>query len=83
MNKKTIPFDLFTALKIQVGIIKGRFVTRDGYVVQILCWNNCEPFPLIGLCGIEIIKYTLSGTYYTGFESPYDLFMELDVEDEK
>ena len=86
MNKKTMPFDLFTALKIQAGITKGRFVTRFGQVVQIVCWNKAGDYPIVGLKETgytqTIDTYTLSGKFRTE-KSPFDLLIELDEEGEK
>ena len=91
MNKKTIPFNLFTALKIQAGITKGRFITQSGHAVRIVCWNGSKPYPVIGLVeniegnpGYQEIKtYTLSGSFMLGSINLQDLLIELDEEGEK
>lgn len=87
MDKKTMPFDLFTALKIQAGITKGRFVTRSGHAVRILCWNRLGTYPVVGLKenpgDEDIMTYTLSGDYLRSGTSSLDLLIELDEEVEK
>lgn len=86
MNKKTIPFDLFTALKIQAGITKGRFVTRSGHAVRIVCWNKTGRYPIIGIREGQIYDvdtYTPSGEFRLGTESSLDLLIELEEEGEK
>lgn len=90
MNKKTMPFDLFTALKIQAGIAKGRFVTRSGKDARILCFNAGGRFPIVAVIKDGTYWYertfTLDGFFlYDGFgeTSSLDLLIELDKEDEK
>lgn len=87
MDKKTIPFDLFTALKSQAGIIKGRFVTRSGKDVRILCFNAGGRCPIVAL--VRDDKYwteqtfTLEGKFFADADtSSFDLFIELE-ENEK
>lgn len=89
-NKKVVPFDLFTALKIQAGIEKGRFVTRGGQSVKIVHWSANSAFPITGLLlnhfeRDEVITFTLKGDYINdGRESSRDLMIELyEEEDEK
>lgn len=88
MDKKTMPFDLFTALKIQAGIIKGRFVTRSGKDARILCFNAGGRCPIVALvkdCQYWAEKtFTLGGLFFAeGDTSSFDLFIELDEEGEK
>ena len=87
MNKKTIPFDLFTALKIQAGITKGRFVTRSECVVRILCFNAGGNYPIVALvnwCKFWKEKtFTLEGKFLMNETSSSDLFIELEEEGEK
>lgn len=87
MNKKNMPFDLFTALKIQAGITKGRFVTRSGKEVRILCFNAGGSCPIVALVKDGNYwtekTFTLGGLFFaeTGTSS-FDLLIELE-EDEK
>lgn len=88
MNKKAMPFDLFTALKIQAGITKGRFVTRNGSEVRILCFNAGGGFPIVALSKDGTYwherTFTLDGHFLVAGEtSSFDLFIELDEEGEK
>lgn len=86
MNKKTMPFDLFTALKIQAGITKGRFVTQLEQVVRIVYWTRAGNYPVVGIredVADDIMTYTLSGEYRIGRTSPLDLLIELEEEGEK
>lgn len=86
MNKKTMPFDLFTALKIQAGITKGRIVTRLGQVVRIVCWTRAGNYPVVGIredVADDVMTYTLSGEYRAGCTSQLDLLIELDEESKK
>jgi len=88
MKKKTIPFDLFTALKIQAGITKGRFVTRSGHAVRIVCFNAGEPCPIVALVDtgsyLDDKTFTIEGRFFVGADtSSFDLFIELDEEGEK
>lgn len=88
MNKKTIPFDLFIALKIQAGITQGRFVTRSGHVARILCFNAGGSCPILALVkdGTYLNKktFTLGGLFFAeGGKSSFDLLIELDEEGEK
>lgn len=88
MKKETMPFDLFTALKIQAGITKGRFVTRNGKEVQLICFNAGGRCPIVAL--VRDGKYwteqtfTLEGRFFADADtSSFDLFIELDEEGEK
>lgn len=83
-----MPFDLFTALKIQAGITKGRFVTRSGKDVRILCFNAGGRCPIVAL--IKDGNYwtektfTLGGLFFAeAGTSSFDLLIELDAEVEK
>lgn len=88
MNKKTMPFDLFTALKIQAGITKGRFVTRSGKDVRILCFNAGGQCPIVALVKDGTYwnekTFTLKGRFFIyAYTSSFDLFIELEEEGEK
>lgn len=83
MNKKTMPFDLFTALKIQAGITKGRFVTRSGKDVRILCFNAGGCCPIVALVKDGVYwtekTFTLGGLFLAeGDTSSFDLLIELE-----
>ena len=88
MNKKTMPFDLFTALKTQAGITQGRFITRSGHAVRILCFNAGGPCPIVALVDSGSFwdkkTFTLEGRFFVNADtSSFDLFIELDEEGEK
>lgn len=82
-------FDLFTALKIQAGITtKGRFVTRSGKDVRILCFNAGGQCPIVALVKDGNYwtekTFTLGGLFFAeAGTSSFDLLIELDAEGEK
>lgn len=85
MNKITIPFDLFTALKIQAGITQGRIVTWSGHDVRILCFNAGGRCPIVALVKDGMYwaekTFTLGGLFFAeGATSSFDLLIELDEE---
>lgn len=83
MDKKTMPFDLFTALKIQAGITQGRFVTRSGKEVRILCFNAGGSCPIVALVKNGNYwtekTFTLEGRFFADADtSSFDLLIELE-----
>lgn len=83
-----MPFDLFTALKIQAGITKGRFVTRSGKDARILCFYADGSCPIVALIkdGNYWTKrtFTFDGLYFAeAGTSSFDLLIELDEEGKK
>lgn len=77
-----MPFDLFTALKIQAGIIKGRFVTRSGKDARILCFNAGSSCPIVALIKDGTYwaekTYTFCGHFLIDNTSSFDLLIELE-----
>lgn len=54
-------------------------VTRDGYIVRIICTDrNCKEYPIVALvqiCGMEkLCGYTEDGMYSSDRQSLWDLF---------
>lgn len=94
MKTIIIPFNLKTAKLVELNIISGSLITRDGRDVKISCLNPLE-YPRPVICEIKgVIEETLTlmNSYYTvtvngkrdffGIESdPLDLFIKLNVMD--
>lgn len=86
-----LPFDIETSqLALLAGT--GRIVTREGYPVEITCWDNSKivgnfwpvegkiHFPLQDTISLD--SWTLEGNYNcsSGVEHKYDLFIETDFD---
>lgn len=86
MERKTIPFDLETAKKIQAGEIAGRITTKDGeHEMKIVCFNSTAEFggeiqPIIAqdtddCCYFR--AYFENGSYLGSEEHDEDLVLEV------
>ena len=96
MKTIIIPFNLKTADLVELNIISGSIISRDGRDVKILCLNPLEyPFPVVcEFTSVNEEALTLMKSYYTvtvkgkrdffGIEDdPLDLFIKLNVADGK
>lgn len=87
MEKKTIPFDLETAKKIQAGDIAGSIKTKNGLTCKMVSYCDGTDFFVerkteVGYCRL-CYPYTKDGRYIDGKNNggtDYDLILEVPEE---